>query len=146
MALLLCCLLIFLIHRVRNSQIHSALSISRRLSTYRWILYSHLSSMVSSTGSSTILDNMVLHQDLKSHHIFERILHMHRQGISPHLLLVGSIVMLFHHVDIHLAWLVIYFINKSMQIIKNCNQLTDVMCLLLQGRSRPRRFVRHRQE
>jgi hypothetical protein len=112
MTLLLGCLLIFLIRRIHNSQIHSGLSISRRPNTYQRILYNHLSSMISSTGystlhstdSSTILANMVFHQDLKSHHIFGRMLQsLHRQEISPHLLLVRSIVTLFHYIDIHLA-------------------------------------------
>jgi uncharacterized protein involved in cysteine biosynthesis len=66
MTLLLDCLLIFLIRKVRISQFHSALNISHRPSTYQWILYSHLSGM--------IIYSMVLHQDLKNHCIFGRIL------------------------------------------------------------------------
>jgi hypothetical protein len=84
MTLLLGCLLIFLIHRVRSSQIHLGLGIYYRPSTYRWILYSHLSSTTSSTirstashtlrstDSSTILASMVFSSGLgESSHIRE---------------------------------------------------------------------------
>jgi hypothetical protein len=82
MTLLLGYLLIFLIHRVRSSHIHSALSISRKPITYCWILYNNLNSTIisasnntlSSMGSSMILDNMIFHQDLDSHRMFGRIL------------------------------------------------------------------------
>jgi hypothetical protein len=82
MTLLLGYLLIFLIHRVRSSHIHSALSISRKPITYCWILYNNLNSTIISTGNNTlssmgnntILDSMIFHLDLESHRMFGRIL------------------------------------------------------------------------
>jgi hypothetical protein len=111
MTLLLGCLLIFLIRQVHSSQIHSGHIISRRPSTYRWILYSHLNSTPSSTLRNTRQYGFSSGPG-ESSHIRKDAEEPAQIGDFTQLTLGrGVIVTLFHHINIYLAWLVVCFIT-----------------------------------